>query len=276
MLIEQWILGLRADSLNTFFRYFPLLVSDYFYITVIALGYWMKPTSTQFRSLGLLVSYSTLLNCLLKNIFQIPRPDITTHLVSVHDPFGFPSGDVQVATVFWGYLLFANRNLWLQSLSTILIMGVGLSRVYLGVHSIYDVMGGLFTGLLLLLIWHRFLKKQILTGENVQYWLLLTLTLFLYILFSRGLSTPPMVGMSVGALVGFGIALPHLKSNAHYSMSFLHALLSLGFVIIFAYFFPINKDGDLLKNLSISLKFTLITFFIFYLLPKVHHKINNH
>jgi len=48
----RWILSFRSDSLTNFFKLFPLLASDYFYITIIAIGFWHAPKSKIFRSLG--------------------------------------------------------------------------------------------------------------------------------------------------------------------------------------------------------------------------------
>lgn len=105
MLDKKWILEFRTDYLTSFFQYFPLLASDHFFITAIALGYWLRPSSIIFKSLGFLVPFSIIFNCLLKNIFHIPRPDISLHLILVFDPFGFLSGDAQVSVIFWRYIL---------------------------------------------------------------------------------------------------------------------------------------------------------------------------
>ncbi|WP_375358897.1 phosphatase PAP2 family protein [Candidatus Tisiphia endosymbiont of Neophilaenus lineatus] len=52
---------------------------------------------------------------------------------------GFPSGDIQVATTFWLAIFLSLKNSPFKYLCLLPIIGIGLSRVYLGVHSIYDV-----------------------------------------------------------------------------------------------------------------------------------------
>ncbi|WP_238375397.1 phosphatase PAP2 family protein [Rickettsia massiliae] len=53
--------------------------------------------------------------------------------------FGFSSGDVQVATIFF-MIIFLSFNLkTLKIISITMIINIMLSRLYLGVHSIYDV-----------------------------------------------------------------------------------------------------------------------------------------
>lgn len=98
----EWILNFRHETLTNWFKIFPFFVSDYFFITIIALAYWLNPQKRLFLDLGWLVSFSTLLNVNLKKLFAIPRPNSTLHMLPINDnSFGFPSGDVQVATVFY-------------------------------------------------------------------------------------------------------------------------------------------------------------------------------
>lgn len=124
--INDWIINSRTDSLSAIFRFFPIFASEYFYISIIALFCWMRPGSNISKSLGFLVPYSTLINCTLKNIFQITRPDLSLHLVQVYDPFGLPSGDVQVSTVFWTFLCMNLNKFWLNILAIFIILGVAI------------------------------------------------------------------------------------------------------------------------------------------------------
>ncbi len=68
--------------------------------------------------------------------------------------FGFPSGDVQVAAIFWLSLFLNMKESRWRYLWFLPIIVIGLSRVYLGVHSIYDVFFGLFFAIITIIIWH--------------------------------------------------------------------------------------------------------------------------
>ena len=99
------------------------------------------------------LSGAWLLNTILKGLFHRARPDIV-HLVKAGG-YSFPSGHAMVAAAFYGvigYLLWLNlRNRskpsWYVVLFTFaLILAIGISRVYLGVHFASDVIAGYVVG----------------------------------------------------------------------------------------------------------------------------------
>jgi undecaprenyl-diphosphatase len=99
----------------------------------------------------------SLLNTIFKNIFHRPRPDI---LPLVHaSGYSFPSGHSMISTAFYGYLIYLCiiflKKPWKQIFSVfqiVLILFIGVSRIYLGVHYASDVIGGFLAGLSWLII----------------------------------------------------------------------------------------------------------------------------
>ena len=102
---------------------------------------------------------SSLLNTGLKNWFSRPRPMNELHLVSV-ESFSYPSGHAMSAIVFYGFLIYLTFRFvsskkiryWALSLNLLLILAIGMSRVYLGVHYPSDVLAGWLAGLCWLII----------------------------------------------------------------------------------------------------------------------------
>jgi membrane-associated phospholipid phosphatase len=102
---------------------------------------------------------ASLLNTGLNNIYSRPRPLAHLHLVDVAS-YSYPSGHAMSAMVFYGFLVYLTvtfiRNRWLQILvivlNTMLILAIGISRTYLGVHYPSDVLAGWAAGLCWLII----------------------------------------------------------------------------------------------------------------------------
>jgi len=88
------------------------------------------------------------LNLLLKQIVQRPRP--TEYRIVNETGYSFPSGHSMVSMAFYGFLIYLIykyvKNPYLKigliSFLSILIVSIGISRIYLGVHYTSDVMAG--------------------------------------------------------------------------------------------------------------------------------------
>ncbi|MAZ27347.1 MAG: phosphatidic acid phosphatase [Cytophagaceae bacterium] len=91
-------------------------------------------------------------NLILKQLINRSRPDVE-HLVTV-ETFSYPSGHAMIAMAFYGLLIylisqFQIKKIWkslLITLSVILILSIGISRIYLGVHFPSDIAGGYIAG----------------------------------------------------------------------------------------------------------------------------------
>ncbi|MEH7336423.1 phosphatase PAP2 family protein [Neobacillus drentensis] len=104
---------------------------------------------------------SACLNGILKNIFQRVRPDL--HRLIEIGGYSFPSGHAMSAFTVYGIITFLLwrhiPNKWGRSIlivfSIVMILSIGISRIYLGVHYPSDVIGGYFASgfWLAVLIW---------------------------------------------------------------------------------------------------------------------------
>lgn len=88
------------------------------------------------------------LNIVLKQIVQRPRP--TEYRIINETGYSFPSGHSMVSMAFYGFLIYLIykyvKNQYLKigliTFLSILIISIGISRIYLGVHYTSDVMAG--------------------------------------------------------------------------------------------------------------------------------------
>jgi undecaprenyl-diphosphatase len=127
---------------------------------IIALGAatlcWVSLRSKTY-SFAILSSFTAMwvLNTLIKEILQRERPSLQ-HLVEAGG-YSFPSGHAMISMGFFG-MIFAiwaierkirGRSLFLPCvLGALLILLIGLSRVYLGVHFPTDIVGGYIAGII--------------------------------------------------------------------------------------------------------------------------------
>lgn len=88
----------------------------------------------------------TLLNLGLKQIYAAPRPDLLPHLDIVHS-YSFPSGHSAGNMMFFGALALLAGGRVAQAMAATMILMIGVSRVWLGVHWPSDVLAGWIEGL---------------------------------------------------------------------------------------------------------------------------------
>lgn len=281
----HWIVPFRSDYLTPFFKFIPNLVSDYFFVAVIAGGYWLGTSKKKYVYLGFLVPFTTLFNCLLKNIFQIPRPEAELHLIHITDSFGFPSGDVQVGIVFWFtlYLYIKNRS-W-RYLCFLPILLISFSRLYLGVHSVYDVFAALILGYLTVKTFFWLLNKGTIaewyTGAYSKYWTFLLTLIGVYCLIPASWKWPSIIPTAVGSLIGYGLSLPCItqeiiKEPKRITISSVVTLFVSSLILmVFIAGVKIHVDiHELTLNHGIlTIKFILIGLAVYVLIPKIRDMI---
>ena len=123
-------------------------------------------------SILLNLAIATFLNIFLKNIIQRPRPD-DFRLIN-ETGYSFPSGHSMISMAYYGYLIYLifkfvkNKKLktFLITFLCILILTIGLSRIYLGVHYTSDVIAGFVLSVSYLIIYTSIIKKYIIEREE--------------------------------------------------------------------------------------------------------------
>lgn len=154
---ESWLLTLKAWSNPTLDRYMTAITwlaqGEITIPILIAIGgilvYRDKAVAALVLAIGL--SGSWLLNGIFKSLFRRKRPDLWASSKRPMD-YSYPSGHAMSAISFYG-LLAASLTHCLSiplgitaTLATGLTLGVGFSRVYLGMHWPTDVLSGWVAG----------------------------------------------------------------------------------------------------------------------------------
>ena len=116
-------------------------------------------------SISINIILITLLNQTLKFVIQRPRP--TQYRIVDASGYSFPSGHSMVSMAFYGFLIYLiYRYLKNKYLKTILILIlsvvivlIGISRIYLGVHYTSDVCAGFLLSLSYLIVYIHYIEN---------------------------------------------------------------------------------------------------------------------
>lgn len=158
--IQRWVEGHRTGTFDTVFRSFSRLGSTV--VVFATLGVLLLLLARRCPVLALVLALAVLARPLiefgLKELVDRPRPELDPLVPGVGP--SHPSGHVLAAMVLWGLLppivatLTNSRTSWWISVwtSSILVVGIAASRVYLGVHWFSDVIAGVLVGILFLLV----------------------------------------------------------------------------------------------------------------------------
>lgn len=146
----------RSQTLTNIFIEISALGSVSFLTIAVILGVLFFSLSKNYLAgvfLVITTSSAGLLSQTLKGFFERPRPSLERHLVFV-DGFSYPSGHSLGSAAF--YLMLAllvsefypgrTQRLIIFFVSTMLILLIGFSRIYLGVHYPTDVAAGILLG----------------------------------------------------------------------------------------------------------------------------------
>ena len=150
-------------------------------VVLIVACLWILGKRLEAVFIGSATSIASLTNFLLKLLIARPRP--TSELVQVFvasNESSFPSGHTTYAVVFYGLLFYLAPRLIkrsktvkaLRSILIILILLIMLSRIYLGVHWLSDILGSLLFGGLILSIaiglfrYHAKRERQKIGGKH--------------------------------------------------------------------------------------------------------------
>ncbi len=155
---SQW-LQVNYPQLAGFFRFISNLGLEEFYLAVIPLLYWSIDKQLG-RNLAYVFLFANAWNGMLKHAFREPRPywlDPTLELWP-EESYGIPSGHSQLATAVYLFIAGWLRKRWVWVVAILMVLLMGLSRVYLGSHFIQDSVAGTLLAIIILIgyvIWRQ-------------------------------------------------------------------------------------------------------------------------
>lgn len=171
MEVIKFIQSFHNPFFDQLFQLITMLGEDYFFMAAVALIFWCINKRFGYR-LGFAYLSNGLLNTTIKQIFKIPRPferDNTLRALRLETAGGysFPSGHMQCTASFWTSMMLEIKSKWMYLTGILLIILVGISRMYLGVHTPQDVIAGAAIGALWVFISNKMFDYAERTGKKI-------------------------------------------------------------------------------------------------------------
>lgn len=152
-----------SDTMTTIMKFITFFADPIWCIlfSVLVIIFWKKIRKAFLINLILVF----ILNYILKLIFSRTRP-IDINIIT-ETGYSFPSGHAMISLAIYGFLAYL---LWKSdykykkigvSLLVLLIVLIGISRIYLGVHYTSDVIAGFIVSLGYLLLFIDFIYPKI-------------------------------------------------------------------------------------------------------------------
>ncbi|MGG1614612.1 phosphatase PAP2 family protein [Paenibacillus sp. FSL K6-2441] len=153
--IGDFFYGLRNDSITPAVKAISELGTTTGFVVVlgIALIWTLLVLRNGRYAFWLTISLAGgwLLNKVLKALYTRERPDMWDSLV-VPDGYSFPSGNAMISAAFFGVIALlllrsgrVGNRIWAVVVLLIILL-IGVSRLYLGVHYASDIVGGFLAG----------------------------------------------------------------------------------------------------------------------------------
>ncbi len=164
--VYDFIIQFKSDNVTKLMKFVSFLCSFWFLVlfSVIIMVVCKKKKYVFFIVLNLLLCF--LLNQTMKFIFERPRP-FNINLI-IENGYSFPSGHSMMSLAFYGlfiYIIWHMDKPRLEKLFYVLplillVLLIGISRIYLGVHYASDVIAGYALSMAYLIIFIKLFYKK--------------------------------------------------------------------------------------------------------------------
>ena len=201
-------------------------------ISIISIIYWALD-----KKFGEYIAYSVLtsvlLNNTIKDIFKMKRPigeeGIRTLREQTATGYSFPSGHTQGASSFYGAMAIYLKKRVMYIIATVMIILIGFSRLYLGVHYPKDVIVGGILGVLTSLICYKLYNRV----ENKMLLYVITFAIFILALtFAHSADFIKGMGTYLGFIIGIYIEKKYVNFSTEGSTGNKIIRVLLGIVIL--------------------------------------------
>ena len=170
MMFYNFLMNFRCDMLDNYFTFITKL-GDVAFILGLIFGVVIYFRNKESVLYTLLAVDCTITNKIIKHLVRRDRPSVLKLIKQ--GGYSYPSGHTMISMCMYGYAIYAvnkyikNKKLKnvLNILLEVLIISIGLSRVYVGVHYISDVIAGYILAIIILILYIELSERYLFRGN---------------------------------------------------------------------------------------------------------------
>lgn len=285
--VVEFLQSMQTGFLDFFFNFISFLGEEYIYILILGIIYYAYDKKLG-EFLAFTLFFSGVFNNVIKGLVSAKRPfekypDRVTNLrPETSTGHSFPSGHVQNFTTFLFSEAFWFNKKRIFIIASIFAILMALSRMYLGVHFLEDVLTSIALGVATAYVFYKVFKKYQDNDKallKIYIGILIIFTPFLFILDGEDLFK------SYGLLLGFIPAMQFEKSFVKFRMdvTLLKKAIRIvsGLVVMLtiqiglgAMFDMLADEGTMFLNILDLLRYALIAFIGLGVYPLLFKRLN--
>ncbi|EDX57411.1 MULTISPECIES: phosphatase PAP2 family protein [Bacillus cereus group] len=271
MLFLEWMTSLEGSVLTAFFKLVSSLANETLYLVIISFLYWCVSKRKAFHMIVMLC-FSGYIGIMVKEFMKIPRPYTYDGIEALYEKsaagYSFPSTHVQLSTTFWGsfMILCKKRIVWI--IGIIFIILVAISRLYLRVHWLSDIIGAVLFSVIVV-----YLYTKVTMGLSDRKFILLqriilAVSLIMYVMTSQ-VDNLKLLGVLTGSTIGIMLENHFINMNESndFKMQVVKTVLGLSIMLIMQFILKkVIPDMYYLRYAVTGITITFLCPFMFHML----------
>ncbi|MGF9941031.1 phosphatase PAP2 family protein, partial [Bacillus anthracis] len=236
MLLLEWMTSFEGRVLTTFFKLVSSLANETLYLVIISFLYWCVSKRKAFHMIVMLC-FSGYIGIMVKEFMKIPRPYTYDGIEALYKKsaagYSFPSTHVQLSTTFWGsfMILCKKRIVWI--IGIIFIILVAISRLYLRVHWLSDIIGAVLFSVIVVYLYTKVTMELSDRKFILLQRIILAVSLIMYVMTSQ-VDNLKLLGVLTGSTIGIMLENHFIKMNESndFKMQVVKTVLGLSIMLI--------------------------------------------